>query len=257
MAVDAAVEIVDEPTEGRVFRSEGRVRLGDVTPSGRLRLDALARYLQDVANDDAVDAQLPGAMFWVVRRTLVEVHRSPVLREAFELRTFCGGIGSRWAERRTSLIGADGGRVECSVLWVCVDEASMRPARVPPEFSEHYGAAARDRKVRARLQLPDPPDGAPRSTWPMRAVDLDVLGHMNNAAYWAPVEEEIARRGMRRRVRAELEYLSGIEPGEQVTVETCDHDGGFRLWLRSGTEVEARAQVVERVEPAALSSDRA
>lgn len=246
MAVDAAVELVDEPTEGRVFRSEGRVRLGDVTPTGRLRLDALARYLQDIANDDAVDAQLPGAMFWVVRRTLVEVHRCPVLREAFELRTFCGGLGSRWAERRTSLVGADGGRVEASVLWVCVDEHSMRPARVPPEFTEHYGPAARDRRVRARLRLPDPPAETEPRVWPLRAVDLDVLGHVNNAAYWAPVEEEIARRGLRRRVRAELEYLSGIEPGQEVTVETSDHEGGFRLWLRCGDEVEARAQVVAR-----------
>lgn len=245
MAVDAAVELVDEPTQGRVFVGAGRVRLGDVTPSGRLRLDAHARYLQDIANDDALDAELPGAMFWVVRRILVEIRRSPVLREAFELRTFCGGIGSRWAERRTSLIGEHGGRIEAAVLWVCVDEASMRPTRVPAEFGEHYGAAARDRRVRARLVLPDPDDAADldRRPWPLRAVDLDVLDHVNNAVYWAPVEEEMSRRGMGRRVRAELEYLTGIDRDDDVTVETCDDERGFRLWLRSGSAIEARARV--------------
>ncbi|MFM2113860.1 MAG: hypothetical protein RL643_818, partial [Actinomycetota bacterium] len=31
------------------------MRLGDVTPKGRLRLDATARYLQDIATDDALD----------------------------------------------------------------------------------------------------------------------------------------------------------------------------------------------------------
>ncbi|MEO1062657.1 MAG: acyl-ACP thioesterase domain-containing protein [Actinomycetota bacterium] len=243
MPHDAATELVDEPSQGRVFTAPGRVRLGDVTPRGALRLDALARYLQDVANDDAIDAALPGAMFWVVRRAMVEVRRPLRLREAFELRTFCGGIGSRWAERRTSVVGEDGGRIECVVLWVCVDEASMRPARVPPEFAEHYGEAARDRKVRARLQLPDPPDGLTGRSWPLRFVDLDVLDHVNNAAYWAPIEEEIAARGIGRRVRAELEYLTGIDRGDDVTVLTADEGDGFRLWLRSADSVEARAQV--------------
>ncbi|MEM8902120.1 MAG: acyl-ACP thioesterase domain-containing protein [Actinomycetota bacterium] len=243
MPHDAATELVDEPHEGRVFTSAGRVRLGDVTPSGSLRLDAVARRLQDVANDDAIDAALPGAMFWVVRRALVEVRRPLRLRERFELRTFCGGIGSRWAERRTSLVGEHGGSVEAAVLWVCVDEATMRPARVPPQFALHYGAAARDRKVRARLLLDDPPGDLTGRPWPLRAVDLDVLGHVNNAAYWAPVEEEIASRGLGRRLRAELEYLTGIDAGEEVTMLTAEDDEGFRLWLRSGDSIEARARV--------------
>ena len=46
------------------------MRLGDVDPSGRLRLDAIARYLQDVASDDAADAGLDTG--WVARRTLIE-----------------------------------------------------------------------------------------------------------------------------------------------------------------------------------------
>ena len=44
------------PSAGRTFTGERIVRLGDVSPAGRLRLDAVARYLQDIATDDAVDA---------------------------------------------------------------------------------------------------------------------------------------------------------------------------------------------------------
>ena len=43
------------PDRGRVFRSGRRVRLSDADPTGRLRLDACARYLQDVGNDDTAD----------------------------------------------------------------------------------------------------------------------------------------------------------------------------------------------------------
>jgi hypothetical protein len=42
------------PTEGRVFRHRDRVTLADVSPAGRARLDALARWLQDAAYDDSM-----------------------------------------------------------------------------------------------------------------------------------------------------------------------------------------------------------
>src|SRR4051794_19491083 len=65
------------PGVGRSYAGHRAVRLGDVTPKGRLRLDALARYLQDVANDDATEGIGEDAMAWVVRSTTVEVHAFP------------------------------------------------------------------------------------------------------------------------------------------------------------------------------------
>src|SRR3954468_7706210 len=95
--------LVPVPERGRTFTATRLARLGDVSPAGRLRLDALARYLQDVANDDAVDAGLEGALAWVVRRIAVEVVDAPRFGDVVELTTFCSGYGSRFAERRTSV----------------------------------------------------------------------------------------------------------------------------------------------------------
>ena len=39
-----------------VFETSRLVRLGDADEHGRLRLDALARHLQDVATDHSVDS---------------------------------------------------------------------------------------------------------------------------------------------------------------------------------------------------------
>src|SRR5215831_9616535 len=47
-----------EPGTGRIYSTRRIVRSTDVTPSGRLRLDALARYLQIVAEDDVADSGL-------------------------------------------------------------------------------------------------------------------------------------------------------------------------------------------------------
>ncbi|MGZ4700494.1 MAG: acyl-ACP thioesterase domain-containing protein, partial [Ilumatobacteraceae bacterium] len=95
-------EMVGTPNGGRTFAGERRVRLGDCSPGGRLRLDASARFLQDLSDDDTRDAGF-AQMTWVVRRTVIDVLRFPVYLEAVDMLTWCSGMGSRWAERRVDI----------------------------------------------------------------------------------------------------------------------------------------------------------
>ena len=125
--------LLPTPSVGRVFQAGRRVRGGDVDPCGHLRLDALACYLQDVSSDDTDDARLPDAMGWVVRRTVIEQRHPAQLGEGLELATFCSGYGSRWAERRVSILGDRGALVDAATVWVHVDAAG-RPKALPAEF---------------------------------------------------------------------------------------------------------------------------
>jgi acyl-ACP thioesterase len=238
-------DLVAVPLKGRVFGRQRRVRLGDVSPGGRLRLDAFARYLQDVSNDDTRDAEYPDVMGWVVRRTVVVVERFARLGEVVEARTFCSGTGSRWAERRVSVQGEEGAAMEASTIWVHVDLETLRPKVLPPEFFALFGEAAAGRTVRARLAHPEPPDGAESRPWPVRYVDYDVLAHMNNAAYWAVVEEELGRRrDLRAPLRAEVEFRNAVELGHQVGVITEAIDDGVAIWLvGDGGAVHASARL--------------
>ena len=95
-------EMVGRPIDGRTFAGSRRVRLGDCSPGGRLRLDAAARYLQDLSDDDTRDAGL-AQMTWVVRRTVIDVWQFPTYLEPLDMVTWCSGIGSRWAERRVDM----------------------------------------------------------------------------------------------------------------------------------------------------------
>lgn len=225
------------PPSGRVYRATRSVRLGDVRPSGRLRLDALARYLQDVANDDARDAGLENAMAWVVRRVEMDLgERLPSFRDDVELRTFCGGTGSRWAERRTDVCVGDEVRARIAALWVHVDPHSGRPAKLPAQFLEIYGEAAAGRQVSSRLRH-DPPGGDVASErWPLRATDLDLLGHVNNAIALAALEDSLVRdEGLPRRV--EVEYRDAIEAGDGVDLVRAPG----RMWLAVGGRVRVSA----------------
>ena len=251
----AADEFVGRPARGRQFESRARVRLADVNASGRVRLDAIARMLQDVSGDDTIDAaQAPDAA-WVVRRVVVELlGRGPRLRDDIALVTWCSGIGARWAERRTDLSfsGRAGGEVfaRAFALWVLTDVETGRPIPLPAGFDAVYGEAAGGRRVGQRLRHPPPPADAPRVGWPLRVTDIDVLGHVNNAVYWSPVEEVLAERAPGRRVaRAELEFRGGIEPSDVVEVVAVRSDADtLQVWLTVDAEVRASA-VLELASP--------
>jgi len=221
-------EPVDLPPSGRIYRTSRRVRLGDVTPKGRLRLDAVARYLQDIANDDAVDGQYSDIHGWVVRRTELWVHQLPSYMTDIELATWCGGLGSHWAERRTSITSADGARIEAATLWVHVDLQTLKPSPLPPDFPERVAEASRGRTIRANLTigkaLPQP-DLSAAAPWQVRFADMDAVGHMNNAVYWTAVEEYLAsHRAFRPPMHATIEHHLPVDPGDEVAIETLTFD---------------------------------
>lgn len=230
---DGATRLLDLPEVGRRFSSDRRVRLSDTTTDGVLRFDALARYVQDVASDDARETMTASYLAWVVRRAVFEVASSPVSEELCTLTTWCAGYGPRWAERRTRLVGDQGGHCESVVLWVAIDVESGAPARLPDTFHAAYDEAAAGRKVTARLQHAEPPDGMVGEPWRFRVGDLDRLGHVNNAAYPVVIEEVTA--GSPRPTRIEVEYRNPIAPGE--TVSLVGGDGSW--WLVDDDAVRA------------------
>lgn len=222
------------------------MRLGDVRPDGRLRLDALTRYAQDVSNDDTSDVDLPDDLAWVVRRTTVDVLVPAVLGEELEIVTFCSGLGRRWAERRLEVFGDCGGRYEVATLWIHIDVASGRPRTLSDRFLEIYGEAAAGRKVSARLAHGVAPVDAGRRVWPLRRVDFDVFNHVNNAAYWATVEELLPAwpGDWSAGTRCTVEYREGVSPGDSVVVAELVSDQMVELWwLTAAKQAAASARL--------------
>ena len=235
---------IGPPASGRVHRHRRRVQMADVSPSGRARLDAVARMLQDVSDEDTTDAGFPADEFWVVRRVDVGVVALPVFRSTVEVSTWCSGVGGRWAERRVR-IAEDGGpgRVEAAVLWVHLDRQG-RPARVPDRFHDVYAEACRGRRVRARLRHGAVPDDLATVPFPLRCTDFDVLGHVNNAVSWEPVEEALAARPhLRAPLRVAVEHPRPIDPGAEPRVGVGEADDGFDLWITDGGETCSTARV--------------
>jgi acyl-ACP thioesterase len=220
-------EIVPSPQRGRIFTESLRPGLADCAPSGRIRLDALARWVQDIAYADSVEAGQAGNVMWVVRRTRMRVTRFPRFGAEFKLATFCSGLGRMWAERRTSItpVGDDAGAVEVVSIWVHLDPRTARPTKLTAEEIAIWGESTAGRTVTARLRHPAP-DGVAESSspWWFRSTELDLAGHVNNAAYLTPVEEELLVDDAEpRSIDLEIEYRSPAQPGEMRVLRNGTH----------------------------------
>jgi acyl-ACP thioesterase len=238
----AAATFDPDPAGGRVFAASRVVRSTDVSPAGRLRFDALARYLQAAAEDDLADADLHEPYAWLVRRCEVAVRGYPRAGDLLGLRTFCSAVGPRWAGRTTTLATSAGDVIQARAVWVAVTLADGRPAAPGAAFHRVYGAAAQGREVSARLSLPRPPESALGREWPLRAADFDTAGHVNNAIGWAAVEDVIAGLGWLP-ASAELEYQRPILPGHQPRLVTSQAPGQASCWLLHGTQRLASARL--------------
>ncbi len=235
--------LIEPPAVGRIHSHRRRVHLADTSPKGRARLDALARMLQDVSDEDTTDAGFPPDEPWVVRRVDMGIDSFPTFRDMVTVSTWCSGIGGRWAERRVRIVGDGGGRVDAAVLWVHLD-AQGRPARLPERFDDLYAEASRGRKVRARLHHDAAPDGADATPFPLRLTDFDLMGHVNNAVSWIPVEEAlVARKDLHAPLRVTLEHPGPIDPGDEPAVVVTDVDGGCDVWITVDGDTRSSARL--------------
>ncbi len=204
-----------------------------------IRLDGIARVLQDVATDDWEETGLESTDTWVVRRTTVRVAeggRWPRYTEAMSVTTWCGGTGAAWAERRTNISSRGRLLVEAVALWVPVDP-SGHPVRIKPMFYDIYGEAMQGRKVSGRIPAPVLDPDARVVRWPLRRADLDIVGHVNNAAVWQAVTEVVT---------ASVSWVSVVHHGAIASndeVRIASVPGS--LWLVVDDEVRVSATYVE------------
>ncbi len=230
-----------DPGSGRLFFAERTVRTTDVTSAGRLRLDAVARYLQEAAEDDVVDAGVREPANWLLRRCVLFIHGYPRHGERVTLRTFCSGLGPRWAERTTTLAVGGSDMIQARALWVAMSPDG-RPAALGADFSSVYAASARGRTVTARLFLPAPDRSFPCRPWPLRACDFDIAGHVNNTVHWAVLEDVLVDTGWLP-ASVELEYREPIMPGSQPALVISSSAGLADAWLTEGTRLLAAARL--------------
>jgi acyl-ACP thioesterase len=203
------------------------VGVAEIAASGRIRIDAIARWAQDVAWADVEAAGQRGLTVWLVRRTRIRVVRFPRLGERYAVGTYVTGVGRMWAERRTDYVRTGETEPDLSLvsIWVHIDpERRLSTPILPIECQTWVGSETP--RVSARLRHPAPARDAAGPTWVFRAAELDPAGHINNAAFWTPLDDELFGEPEPTRMDVELEYRTPAQPGVKRVLSA-----GMRRWI--------------------------
>ncbi|MGC4933973.1 acyl-[acyl-carrier-protein] thioesterase [Gordonia sp. DT30] len=233
----------------RHFEAGYRIRTGDVDQQMRVRLDAVARYLQDVANDN-IDATDFGDTdpFWIVRRTVIDVIRPFSWPAAITAQRWCGALSTRWTNMRVRLTAEHetnrfnpqprpAGLIETEAFWINVNDLGM-PSRLSDEAFEMLSSMTDVHRLRWKPMNPETAPAPELLDLPdrehvLRSTDFDPFKHLNNAAYLEAIEDELIDHpdlidGPHRTV---IEYLRPIVPGTPLTLRRVREPDRLLVWM--------------------------
>lgn len=243
------------------FQSEYRVRTGDVDQEMRLRLDGLSRYLQDIANDNIeATAFHTSDPYWIVRRTVIDVIRPVSWPGNVTLQRWCSALSTRWTNMRVRVTSVhdtnrfnpeprDDGLIETEAFWINVNDQGM-PTRLTDEAFEMLSQTTDEHRLKWKsMNVAEVPEASDTDrVHVLRATDFDPFKHLNNAAYWAAVEDELLDHPdlVDAPHRAVIEYLRAVTPAATVTIRRQRVGDQLRMWLIVGDHVAATVTVTKR-----------
>ncbi|MDQ2626223.1 MAG: thioesterase, partial [Actinomycetota bacterium] len=119
-----------------VFDRQWPLRVADIDRGGRLRMDAAARHIQDIGQDQLREGGYQETHpLWIVRRTMMDVIAPVEFQDMLRVRRWCSGTSNRWCEMRVRIDGKrSGGLVESEAFWININRETQGPARISDDF---------------------------------------------------------------------------------------------------------------------------
>ncbi|MDD3119363.1 MAG: thioesterase [Victivallales bacterium] len=213
-----------------ILRETFKVRTRELDRDGRLKLSAVADYLQEAAarhtNSRGIGMfQLRSRnRFWVLSRLRIDLTDYPVWNESVTVETWPKGSRLVVAARDFRLTGADGRPLGVATSqWLLLNAATRKPGSL-------------EIVTTAFPQLPEvppaidaPPPKVPRLPRYDHQIirkpgfsDIDLNGHLNNARYFDWVVDALPPECHARRIASvAINYLEEIKCGETVTVSAA------------------------------------
>jgi acyl-ACP thioesterase len=214
-----------------VFDREWPLRVADIDRDGRLRLDAAARHIQDIGQDQLRQLGFEESHpLWIVRRTMVDLIRPIEFQDSLRLRRWCSGTSNRWCEMRVRIDGRKGGLIESEAFWININRDTQMPSRIADDFLEGLQRTTKVDRLRWKAYLkPGARETADQvREYPIRFTDIDLFDHMNNSVYWSVVEDYLAAMPemLRGPIRVTLEHQAPIALGDKLEILAHLHPAG-------------------------------
>ncbi|MHA7651675.1 acyl-[acyl-carrier-protein] thioesterase [Mycobacterium sp. ML4] len=238
--------LVALPDQGYVYQTGWRLATSDIDAHRRLRLDGVARYIQEVGAEHLADAGLVEVHpHWIVLRTVIDVLEPIVIPSDITFRRWCAGLSSRWCDMRVQLEGEDGGRIETQGFWICMNKDTLTPSRLTDDCVDLFGSTTDNHRLKWRPWITEHVQVGTDTLFPLRRTDIDLFEHVNNTVYWHGVHEILGEipELENNPYRAVLEYRSPVKYGEPLTIRSERTGDAVRIDFTVGEDVRAAALV--------------
>jgi acyl-ACP thioesterase len=214
-----------------VFNREWPLRVGDIDRTGRLRLDAAARHIQDIGQDQLREMGFEDTHpLWIVRRTMVDLIRPIEFQDLLRLRRWCSGTSNRWCEMRVRIDGRKGGLVESEAFWININRDTQMPSRIADDFLAglHKTTSVDRLRWKGYLKPGSRDDAVEIHEFPVRVTDIDLFDHMNNSVYWSVIEDYLASHSdlLDRPLRTTIEHEAPVALGDKLEIIAHVHPPG-------------------------------
>jgi acyl-ACP thioesterase len=246
MTTDTYAPLSDLPGSGYIYRTGWPLTTSDMDQDRQIRLDGVARYIQQVGAEHLVDAEAADIHpHWIVQRTVIDVIEPLGWPNDITFQRWCSGISTRWCSMRVRLDGAQGGRVETEGFWINMNKDTATPSLISDGFFNRLASTTDNHRLKWRPWLDASMAGDLITPFALRSTDIDHFRHVNNTIYWHGVHEVLAQVPVVATApyRTVVEYRKPIQPREQVTIHSEHRDGELRMWFVVDDEVRASGLV--------------
>ncbi|GGC76916.1 hypothetical protein GCM10011410_32750 [Hoyosella rhizosphaerae] len=147
---------------------------------------------------------------------------------------------------RVQLSTEQGGLIETEGFWINLNAQSGMPARITESFEQMLGSTAENKKLRWKPMITETPGENDHNVpFPLRSVDIDLLGHVNNAVYLQAVEDVLTHRPELTAIptRTAIEYLAPTAPDSDLQLAVRHEDKSFTAWFAIDGKTHAQARV--------------
>ena len=195
-----------------MYQLKSKVRFSEVNREKKLKLAALTDYLQDTCTFQSeelgagMDVLRERNEAWILSSWEIVIKKLPKISDEIFIGTFPCSFKGFYGHRNFYVTDEQGEElVRANSLWVYINFATKKPARIPEEVASRYDEVIEeplkfdwsDRKIKI--------EGDGRAEKPVTVLEyfIDTNEHMNNGKYIMVAEAYLPEGFKTERIRAE------------------------------------------------------
>ena len=223
-----------------MYHYEARVSYSEADSKGYAPAGAISVYFQNASNYQAEDLGV-GLEYtsshhhgWVVTYNEIVFYGFPKSGERVNVYTWPYGMNGYMANRHYMLkSAADEVLAVSDSLWVYMDLEKNRLSKIPEEITQayegHWGEKYEMGTHGRKIAIPDTLEK--QMSFPIRRMDVDTNGHVNNTVYFYLVTELLPEDAVLKRLR--MSFVNPSFFGDELTACKAPSEEGLFVVLKN------------------------